>query len=266
MIIHTIAYKKLDSLNENLKKLEEYIVKNRIDGKINLFFLGEQIFTNYFLDEQSISLNKYTMESNQMSKFLKLAKDYNVCISFGYIEALNNLAYNSQIFIDYQGQIVHNHRKNNLTYKESLVFDQGDKAVTSFMFEGYKFSIAICYDMFSARFRKDFEKDTDILLHSLTDPQDGRFTLGFSGRFTSSYYVAANRYDDSNNYNGHIGIYSSLGTRLEFSMDKESVLNFEFSPRKKIRRSKILAYIKIFFHILRFPIKTYKYLAWSMKN
>ena len=64
MIIHTIAYKKLDSLNENLKKLEEYIVKNRIDGKINLFFLGEQIFTNDLLDEQSISLNKYTMESN----------------------------------------------------------------------------------------------------------------------------------------------------------------------------------------------------------
>ena len=265
MIIHTIAFKYLDSLKENVTKLEKYILEGKVNGKTNLFFLGELIFTGYKLNEQFIQLNKYSLDSIQMVKFLDLAKKYDVSISFGYIEASDDITYNSQVFINNEGQIIHNHRKNNLTNAERRVFGTGDKAVSSFMFEGHKFSISICYDMFSDDFKLNYEKDTDILLHSLTDPQDGRFTLGFTGRFTSSYYIAANRYDKSTNYNGHIGIYSSLGSRLAFSMNKEEVLLYDFNPQK-IKRCKPLLYIKVFFHFLRFPIKTTLYLIWSMKN
>ncbi|XMB72995.1 carbon-nitrogen hydrolase family protein [Mycoplasmatota bacterium WC30] len=267
MIIHTIAYKRLNTFNENLKKLEEYILKYKIEEKINLFFLGELIFTDYQLDKVYIDKNKYAQDSVQMVKARKLAEKHDVCISFGYIEADNDKVYNSQVFIGNQGQILHNHRKNNLTAKEGEVFEKGESAVTNFMFEERKISLAICYDLFSNNFKKNYKADTDILLHSLTDPQDGRFTLGFSGRFTPSYYVAANRYNDgANYYNGHIGIYSSFGTKIAFSMNKENVLSFDLKQGKKIRNCKFLAYIKIFFHILRFPIKTYKYLSWSKKN
>jgi|LGOV01.1.fsa_nt_gb predicted amidohydrolase len=265
MIIHTMAFMHLSSFDDNTKKLENCIIEFSVLGETNLFFLGELIFTEYNLDEQYIQLNKYSLDSPKMLKIIDLAKKYDVCISFGYIESFNDSTYNSQVFISNVGQILHNHRKCNLTKKESLVFEKGDKAVSSFMFEGYKFSVSICYDMFSDSFKNNYEKDTDILFHSLTDPQDGRFTLGFTGRYTSSYFVASNRYDSLNKYNGHIGVYSSLGSRLDFSMNKEEVLHFNFNP-KKIKRSKLLLYLKIFFHLLRFPIRTIKYVSWSMKN
>lgn len=34
------------------------------------------------------------------------------------------------------------------------------------------------------------ENIVDVLLHSQADPQDAKFTLGFSGRVASSYYIA----------------------------------------------------------------------------
>ena len=83
--------------------LKIQIQSKKVDNEINLFFLGELIFTRYELNKEFINENKYDVISPEMAHFLNLAKQLHVCLSFGYIESFNEDVYNSQVFIDYQG-------------------------------------------------------------------------------------------------------------------------------------------------------------------
>ena len=189
-------------------------------------------------------------------------------MSFGYIEELGDKLYNSQVVIGFDGEIVHNHRKCNLTAKEREVFAKGEKPISSFFLDGHRVSICICYDYFSQNFKKHYNKKTNIVLHSLTDPQDGRFTLGYSGRRNPAYYIASNRFSNNEGryYNGHIGIYDSKGKRRMFSTDKENILSYNFSEGVSFKSNRLLLKIKMITHLLVNIRKTVNYIFWSLKN
>jgi predicted amidohydrolase len=264
MIFHAISFKREDNLSLNINKLEEIINQTINKTQLNFYFLGELIFDDYNMTHENINKNKYSQDSREMKLLKDLASRYGIVLSFGYIEELGDKVYNSQVVINNYGEIIHNHQKSNLTNKEREVFEPGDSPVTSFDLYGTKISLAICYDLFSPLFKENYQKDSKILLHSLTDPQDGRFTLGFSGRITSSFYIAANRYNDE--YNGHIGIYSTTGKKIGFSMNKEDIISFDFDQNKQYLKCKFLNYIRIFFHLITHLKKTINYLKWSKKN
>lgn len=264
MIFHTISFKREESLILNISKLEEIIKSTINKTQLNFYFLGELIFDVYNMNIENINKNKYSQDSEEMQLFKDLASRYGIVLSFGYIEELGEKVYNSQVVINNYGEVIHNHQKSNLTNKEREVFESGDNPVTSFDLYGTKISIAICYDLFSPKFKNNYKEDTQILLHSLTDPQDGRFTLGFSGRITSSFYIAANRFSEE--YNGHIGVYSMTGKKIGFSMSKEDIISFDFNQNKHYKRCKILNYTRIFFHLITHLKNTINYLKWSKKN
>lgn len=264
MIFHAISYKREESFHKNILKFDKIITAHINNNDDHFFLLGELIFDEYNLSKDNIDANKFSQSSDKMTEIRHLAIKHQCYLSLGYIEEDMEHCYNAQVVVDKTGEILHNHRKQNLTKKEQNVFKNGESPVTSFHIDDVRYSISICYDLFSRNFRKDYLTDSSVLLHSLTDPQDGRFTLGYSGRYTSSKYIASNRFSDE--YNGHIGIYSENGKRMAFSMNKENIVSKQFDMRKKAALIPLINYVKVFFHFLRFLRKSIQYLKWSKEN
>jgi predicted amidohydrolase len=268
MIINTLSFERKILFKDNLTKLSKFIDQSISENDTSFYFLGELIFDEYKMDVEYIKSQAISEDSDKMDAIKKIASDHMCYLSIGYVESVKDKLYNSQVVIDPLGNIIHNHRKFNLTSNESKVFSKGQSPVTSFSIGETIYSLSICYDMFSPSFKKDYDERTHILLHSLTDPQDGKFTLGFTSRFTNSYYFAANRFSSNVNayYNGHIGIFSPRGKKLSFSMDKENIKTFQLKNDFNIPKFGVLKYIRIFFHLITHLRPTIAYLKWNKKN
>ncbi len=271
MKISTISYEPNATLEENIKSISFLVEEVMIDSTIDLIFFGELALSKYNLASKYIEDNSLSLKDENMNLLKSISINNIVCLSFGYIEEEAGVFYNSQVFIDKEGNIVNNHRKYNLTNKERVVFNNGISPVSFFVYNGIDFASSICFDMSSKDFKIQWRKESnvDVLLHSLTDPQDAKFTLGSSGRFVESYYIASNRHGTENGiyYNGHIGIYSPYGKKISINTNKVGNLNVVIIKKNRNKALlKISNYLFIIFHLIKHIRKTYKYYKWSREN
>lgn len=270
MKITTVSYQSKYSKEENITTISELVTKIKIEQETDFIFFGELALSNYIISKDYLELNSVSLDGKEIETMKNVAKKNCVCISFGYSEKAHDNYYNSQIVIDQNGCVVYNHRKNNLTNKERLFFSEGKTPVSFFVLNNFQYAISICFDMFGPTFHKQYKsKQATIFLHALTDPQDAKFALGFSGRSTLAYYIAANRFGTENTtyYNGHIGIYSPTGKKIGLMSDQEGILSSNIIDKKRNKTFlKIVNTFKIGIHLILHLKKVINYLAWSTKN
>lgn len=137
---------KLKDREYNLNYMGE-ILKNYSKENLDIICFPELFYTGHYLKRDEIFELAETQEGIFISQIKKLAKLYNIHIIAGYIEKteLTGEIYNSCIFIDNEGNIIGNTRKNYLWGKEKLQFKRGASYPVYNTIFG-KIGILICYD------------------------------------------------------------------------------------------------------------------------
>lgn len=137
---------KLKNTEYNLENLRK-ILENIVYKKVDIICFPELFYTGHYLKrEEAFELAEY-QNGRFTAEVKKLAKEFNIHILAGYIEKteIKGEIYNSCIFIDSQGEIIGNSRKNYLWGKEKLNFKRGNSFPVYNTNFG-KIGILICYD------------------------------------------------------------------------------------------------------------------------
>tara|TARA_B110000438_G_C15795578_1_gene642699 strand:+ start:1426 stop:2214 length:789 start_codon:yes stop_codon:yes gene_type:complete len=155
---------KLKGFEERINWAEKKIISIK-NNKINLIVFPELYTCGY----NSGSYIKQSAENRLGKSFLafsKLAKFFNIGISYGYAEKKGTKIYNSAQFIDSNGLSLHNHRKLILEASgyESKYFATGT-SIEVFKYQGFKIATLICYDAeFPETVRMAAHKGAELLL------------------------------------------------------------------------------------------------------
>ena len=155
---------KLKGIEERLNWAEKKIISVK-DKKIDLIIFPELFTCGYY----SGSYIKKSAENRLGKSFLafsKLAKFFNIGISYGYPEKKGTKIYNSSQFIGSNGLSLHNHRKLILEASgyESKYFAVGN-SIEVFKYQGFKIATLICYDAeFPETARIAAQKGAELLL------------------------------------------------------------------------------------------------------
>ncbi len=132
----------------NLDKFEQFVT----EAKADILIFPELAFTGYFFTS-SDDAKKYAQPIDGIlaEKIKLVAKENNVAIVTGFLEADNGILYNSAIAIDRNGKLVGHYRKVHLFYYEKIVFAPGNLGFPVCEIEvrngeKIKLGIQICYD------------------------------------------------------------------------------------------------------------------------
>ena len=131
--------------------------------------------------------------------------------------------------------------------------------------------VSICFDMMGRDFHGLVKKLRPVvMIHSLADPQKGRFLTGLAGRMTGSWYVSANRFGKEKGmaFNGHMACVNPAGDIVRSVYGKE---RFESCPiyvnkhagRVSLFIRKKLLLLRVVFHVLTHLRQTREYLRWD---
>lgn len=160
-----------NDLKASIKLAIAFIKKAVLENESELIVFGESWLTGYpaWLDVgqnvanwdnptikqiyTSMVKNSVDLKSDDLLPLLTCAKENNVWICLGLNENVsqgigNGSLYNSLVFINPEGQIVHHHRKLMPTYTERLVHAQGDSRglKTVEVQKGIRMGALICWE------------------------------------------------------------------------------------------------------------------------
>ena len=139
---------------ENILKIEKYSKKAKNNGADMVIF--PEVFMVYFSSEDSLekrAKEAESLEGNFVKNILKISKQYNLSITVGMYESIeNNLkTYNTTITTDDNGNIINIYRKTHLydafNFKESEFFLESNNPYNVFEFNGFKIGIMVCYEI-----------------------------------------------------------------------------------------------------------------------
>jgi len=156
--------------NENLKKALKFI--DTIPEKVDMI-----VFPEYLMGYPESGLTrKYveTMAEKPDGEFIgeikKASVNKGIWAVINFYERDSEKIYNASIVLDSEGEVAARYRKTHLFdilgYRESEVFNRGDKAAT-FHYKGLKFGLAICHDIrFPEHFRRMALEGAEVFLIS----------------------------------------------------------------------------------------------------
>ena len=137
----------LGDLDANLAKMREFSERAKKEG-VELIVFPEASDTGYSMPVIRESAKAWT--EGAVPALQAAARDFSITIVAGVSEREGDTVYNSQVFINPQGEIVASYRKTHLFVlapnDESSCYTPGKKFV-SVAAAGFNFGLSICYDL-----------------------------------------------------------------------------------------------------------------------
>src|SRR5438552_7006249 len=222
----------------NLLKVRDFSARAK-QADADLIVFPEMIDTGYSMPV--IQANAASWTDGFVPELQEIARKLSIAIVSGLSERDGASIYNSQVFVDQQGNIISKYRKTHLfavaPIEEHKCFSPGD-AFTSFAFAGLRFGFSICYDLrFPEMYRKlVVEQNANALIVSSAwpFPRVEHFrTLAMARAIENqSYVIAANRVgtDDGVSFCGTSAIIDPSGIIIaSASPDREELIQAELS-------------------------------------
>jgi omega-amidase len=222
----------------NLLKVRDFSARAK-QADADLIVFPEMIDTGYSMPV--IQANAASWTEGFAPGLQEIARKLSIAIVSGLSERDGASIYNSQVFVDQQGNIISKYRKTHLfavaPIEEHKCFSPGD-AFTSFAFAGLRFGFSICYDLrFPEIYRKlVIEQNANALIVSSAwpFPRVEHFrTLAMARAIENqSYVIAANRVgtDDGVSFCGTSAIIDPGGIIIaSASPDREELIRAELS-------------------------------------
>jgi len=222
----------------NLLKVRDFSRRAR-DVGAELIVFPEMTDTGYSMPVIRESANNWN--SGFVAGLREIAKKLSIAIVSGVSERDGSSIYNSQVFVDSQGNIAAKYRKTHLyavaPVEEQTCFAPGDSFV-SFELGGFKFGFSICYDLrFPELYRKLVtEKNVDafVISSAWPFPRVEHWCVLAQARAieNQSYVIASNRVgkDDDLWFCGSSAIIDPRGVAIAAaSADREELIEADLS-------------------------------------
>jgi omega-amidase len=137
----------LGDVDANLRKMRDFSARAKEEGA-ELIVFPEASDTGYSMRVIRDHAKPWT--EGAVPALQRMAKELSLTIVAGVSERAGDIIYNSQVFIDPQGELVASYRKTHLFVlapnDESTCYTPGDKFV-SVSASGFNFGLSICYDL-----------------------------------------------------------------------------------------------------------------------
>ncbi|WP_103981692.1 carbon-nitrogen hydrolase family protein [Helcococcus massiliensis] len=157
-----------NDIEYNLGKIKDIVKKYY--KEVDLLVFGESFLQGFdcltweYLKDTEIALDR---ESYYIKRIKSLAKEYQVAISFGYIEKDKEKIYSSQLTINKNGEILDNFSRVSIGWKEPIAdfhYCEGE-GFRQFNYLNKSISIALCGDLwYEENCIQMKELNTDIVL------------------------------------------------------------------------------------------------------
>jgi len=162
----------LGNIDANLRRMREFAGRAK-NERAELIVFPEASDTGYSMPV--IRDHATTWTEGAVPALQEMAKELSLAIVAGVSEREGDTIYNSQVFIDPQGELVASYRKTHLFVlapnDESTCYTPGDKFV-SVAAAGFNFGLSICYDLRFPEVSRALvlEHDVNVLLVSSAWP------------------------------------------------------------------------------------------------
>jgi predicted amidohydrolase len=137
----------LGEVDANLRKIRDFSARAK-EGGAELVVFPEMADTGYSMPVIQAHATPWT--EGAVPELQTMAKSLSIAIICGVSEREGNSIYNSQVFIDANGEIVGSYRKTHLftgtPIGEDKCFSPGHE-LKSFPFGGLRLGLSICYDL-----------------------------------------------------------------------------------------------------------------------
>ena len=228
----------LGNPDANLIKTRDFSARAR-DAGAELIVFPEMIDTGYSMPVIQTHAAPWT--SGFVPGLQEIARELSIAIVSGVSERDGALIYNSQIFVDQQGNIIAKYRKTHLyavaPVEEQKCFAHGD-TFTDFAIGSLRFGFSICYDLrFPEVYRKlvaDQNVGAFIVSSAWPFPRLEHFRILSAARAieNQSYVIASNRVgkDDDLWFCGSSAIIDPRGIVIAAaSADREELIQADLS-------------------------------------
>jgi omega-amidase len=224
--------------NANLSKVRDFCARAKETGA-DLLVFPEMIDTGYSMPVIQTHAGSWT--SGFVPELQEIARKLSIAIVSGVSERDGALIYNSQVFVDQQGNIIAKYRKTHLyvvtPVEEQKCFAPGD-GFASVAHGGLRFGFSICYDLrFPEMYRKLVtEQNVGVFIVSSAWPfprLEHFRTLALARAIENqSYVIASNRVgkDDDLWFCGSSAIIDPRGVIIaSASADREELIQANLS-------------------------------------
>jgi omega-amidase len=228
----------LGDVEANLRKIRDFSGQAR-EGGAELVVFPEVADTGYSMP--IIAAGATSWSEGAVPELQKTAKDLSIAIICGVSEREGESIYNSQVFIDANGNVVGGYRKTHLftgtPIGEDECFVPGNE-LKSFPFGGLRLGLSVCYDLrFPEIYRTlaiEQKANVFILSSAWPFPRIEHFRTLVSARAieNQSYMISSNRVgtDEGVTCCGSSAIVDPYGVILaSASTDREEVVLAEVS-------------------------------------
>lgn len=228
----------LGEVDANLRKIRDFSTRAKEDGA-ELIVFPEMADTGYSMPVIQAHATPWT--EGAVPKLQTMAKSLSIAIICGVSEREGNFIYNSQVFIDANGEIVGSYRKTHLftgtPIGEDKCFSPGHE-LKSFSFGDLRLGLSICYDLrFPEVYRKlAIEQKVNVFIISSAWPfprvEHFRILCAARAIENQSYVIVSNRIgtDEGVTCCGSSAIIDPYGvTVANASIDREELVQGELS-------------------------------------
>jgi predicted amidohydrolase len=223
----------------NLIKVRDFSRRAKDEAGAELIVFPEMTDTGYSMPV--VREHSSDWESGFVPGVQEIAKRISIAIVSGVSERDGSSIYNSQVFVDSQGNIAAKYRKTHLyavaPVEEQTCFAAGDSFAT-FEFDALRFGLSICYDLrFPEMYRKlatEQNVGAFIVSSAWPFPRDEHFRILAVARAieNQSYVIASNRIgkDDDLWFCGSSAIIDPRGVVIAAaSADREELIHADLS-------------------------------------
>ncbi len=222
----------------NMRKVRDF-VSHAKDKNAGLIVFPEMSDTGYSM----ATIRKYATPwtESPVLELKKIAKTFSIAIICGVSERDGGAIYNSQVFVDANGEIVAKYRKSHLftpaPIEEHTCFSPG-KELTSIAFDEFHLGLSICYDLRFPEFYRALaaEKHADVFIISSAWPfprlEHLRTLASARAIENQSYVVLSNRVgtDEGVTFCGSSAIIDPYGVVVAAgSTDREELVVADLS-------------------------------------
>ena len=229
----------LGDLDANVRKIRDFSARAR-KGGAELIVFPEMADTGYAMPVIQACARPWS--EGAVPELQKIAQDLSIAIICGVSERDEGMIYNSQVFVDSNGNVIGSYRKTHLftgtPIGEDECFSAGDE-LRSFAFgQGFRLGLTICYDLrFPEVYRTlAIEEGANVFVLSSAwpFPRVEHFRILVSARAIENqgYMIVSNRVgtDDGVTTCGCSAIIDPYGVTLaSASTDREELVQAEIS-------------------------------------
>jgi omega-amidase len=228
----------LGDLKANLLKIRDFSSRAKNSGA-KLIIFPEMADTGYSMS--IIQAHAQPWSKGAVPELQKIAKSFSIGMICGVSERDGSSIYNSQVFIDANGEVAAKYRKIHLftaaSIEEHKCFAAGDE-FTSVALGGLRFGLSICYDLRFPELYRTLALEEEVKAFVVSSawpfPRLEHFRILATARAieNQSYMIASNRVgtDDGVTFCGSSTIIDPYGVVIAAaSTDREELIQAEIS-------------------------------------